>query len=171
MQRLPRFPLLIGEMIKKTTSPSAITQLNLILNSFIQKTQSINEANRTAIHRRETIHALQKQLNSLSQKTVWFWNKTDVRKQTELLIKNFENFLQDELHPEKMKLFTSVRNKSLVEISQLIETVKSPSSNISEWRNKIVMIIRESLDLIMQDFRTQLKPEAPQTERQFSNSR
>jgi hypothetical protein len=171
MQRLPRLPLLISEMINNTTSPSATTQLNLILNSFIEKTKSINEANRRAKHSRDTIHALQKQLHGLSQKTVWFWNKTDVRKQTELLIKNFENFIQDELHPEKMKLFTSLRNKTLVEIFQLIETVKTPASNISEWRNKIVMIIRESLDLIKQDFKTQLKPETPQIERQFSNSR
>ncbi len=76
-------------------------QLNIILNSFIQKTQSINETNRNGIHRRNTIDALQKQLNGLSQQSVYFWNKTDVRKQTELLIRNFENFLHDELHPAK----------------------------------------------------------------------
>ncbi len=165
VQRLPRFPLLISEMIKKTTSPSAVMQLNVILNSFILKTNSINEANSREVHRRETIHTLQKQLNSISQKTIYFWNKTDVRKQTELLIKNFENFLQDELQPEKIKLFTSLRNKTLVEIAQLINTVKSPSSNISEWRHKIVMIIRESLEIIKQDFRTQLKPEPPKYSR------
>jgi hypothetical protein len=170
-QRLPRFPLLIGEMIKKTTSPSASTQLNLILNGFIHRTQVINEANRAEIRRRESIDALQKQLHDLSQKTVWFWNKTDVRKQTELLIRNFENFIHDELHPKKMKLFTALRNKTLVEIFQLLETVKSPSSNISEWRHKIVTIIRESLDIIKQDFKTQLKPDMPQAERQFGNSR
>lgn len=161
VQRLPRFPLLISEMIKKATSPGAILQLNIILNSFIQKTQSINETNRNGIHRRNTIDTLQKQLNGLSQRSVYFWNKTDVRKQTELLIRNFENFLQDELHPEKMKLFTSFRNKTLVEIFQLVEAVKSPGPDIIEWRNKIVVIIRESLDIIKQDFKTQLKPETP----------
>ncbi len=52
---------------------------------------------------------------------------------------------------QKIKLFTSFRNKTLVEIFQLVEVVKSPGPDIIEWRNKIVVIIRESLDIIKQD--------------------
>jgi hypothetical protein len=169
IQRLPYMSLLIERMVETTKAPLAIDTLNTTLKMLKQKISGINEANRSEVGRRQNIHDLDRQLKTVSEHWVFFWNKSTVQKNTNLLIKRFINFLDDELRPEKKLLFTSKRNAFLEEAKELILLIQkpSPADTVKHWRDKIVIVIRQALDIIKQDLKTEYKPPQPRMPRRY----